>query len=118
MKTTRTRFIICLALMLTLTLMNFQLIKTSMNITVRDELGNTVPGASVQLFETEEDYTKEENVAAQGVTDAKGYVRIKELKTISYFVIVRKGDKDNSGGGEQTGKLEENKMNKVTIIIQ
>jgi hypothetical protein len=97
---------------------SFQLIKTSLNVTVRDEVGNTVEGATVQLFEKQEDYEKEVNVAATGVTDKKGYVKIKELKAISYFVIVRKDDKDNSGGGEQTGKLDAKKMNKVTIIIQ
>jgi hypothetical protein len=97
---------------------SFLLIKTTLNITVRDEVGNIVEGASVQLFETEEDYTKEENVAAQGVTDSKGFLKLKELKPISYYVIVRKDDKDNAGGGEQTGKLEGNRINKVTIIIQ
>ena len=96
----------------------FQLIKTTLHVTVRDEVGNTVEGASVQLFEREDDYTKEENVAAQGVTDEKGILKLKELKAASYFVIVRKDDKDNSGGGEQTGKLEAKKINKVTIIIQ
>lgn len=97
---------------------SFQIIKTSLNVTVRDELGNTVPGATIQLFEKEEDYTKEENVVAEGVTDAKGFFRFKELKPQAYFIIVRKDDKDNSGGGEQTGKLEEKKINKVTIVIQ
>ena len=96
----------------------FQLIKTSLNVTVRDELGNTVEGATVQLFENEADYTAEKNVVAQGVTDKKGYLKMKELKSIAYYVIVRKDDKDNTGGGEQTGKLEEKKMNKVTIVIQ
>lgn len=110
------RFLIGCAVILLV--MSFQIIKTTLSVTVRDELGNTVEGASVQLFETEEDYTKEENVAAQGVTNAKGVLKLKELKATSYFVIVRKEDKDNSGGGEQTGKLEENKINKVTIIIQ
>ena len=95
-----------------------QIIKTSLNVTVRDEVGNTVEGATVMLFEKEEDYQKETNVAAQGVTDNKGYLKLKELKSIQYYVIVRKGDKDNSGGGEQTGKLEAKKMNKVTIVIQ
>jgi hypothetical protein len=96
----------------------FQLIKTSLNVTVRDETGNTVEGAKVQLFEKEEDYTAEKNVAAEGVTDKKGYLKLKELKSIPYYVIVRKDDKDNAGGGEQTGKLEAKKINKVTIIIQ
>ncbi|HYG03779.1 MAG TPA: carboxypeptidase-like regulatory domain-containing protein [Chryseosolibacter sp.] len=97
---------------------SFQIIKTSLNVTVRDELGNTVEGATVMLFEKEEDYTNETNIAAQGVTDKKGYVKIKELKSMPYYVIVRKDDKDNSGGGEKTEKLEAKKMNKVTIIIQ
>ncbi|HEX6891085.1 MAG TPA: carboxypeptidase-like regulatory domain-containing protein [Chryseolinea sp.] len=96
----------------------FQIVKTSLGVTVRDEVGNIVVGATVQLFEKEEDYTAEKNVAVEGVTDDKGYIRFKELKAISYFVIVRKDDKDNSGGGERTGKLEEKKINKVTIVIQ
>ncbi|HEX6223234.1 MAG TPA: carboxypeptidase regulatory-like domain-containing protein [Chryseolinea sp.] len=96
----------------------YQIIKTTLNLTVRDEVGNTVEGATVQLFEKEEDYTAEKNVAAEGVTDAKGVLKVKDLKSMSYFVIVRKDDKDNSGGGERTGKLEEKRINKVTIVIQ
>ena len=96
----------------------FQIIKTTLTVTVRDELGNTVEGAKIQLFENEADYTAEKNVAAEGVTDKKGILKLKELKAIPYYVIVRKDDKDNSGGGEQTGKLEANKINKVTIVIQ
>lgn len=99
-------------------LSGFQLIKTTLNVTVRDELGNTVEGATVQLFETEEDYKEETNVAAEGQTDKKGYVKFKDLKDIAYFVIVRKDDKDNTGGGEKTGKLEAKRINKVTIVIQ
>ena len=96
----------------------FQLIKTTLHLTVRDEVGNTVEGATVQLFETEEDYNAEQNVLAEGTTDAKGILKLKELKAMSYFIIVRKDDKDNSGGGERTGKLEEKRINKVTIVIQ
>ena len=97
---------------------SFQIIKTSLNVTVRDETGNTVEGAAVQLFEKEEDYNTEKNVAAQGTSDKKGYVKLKDLKSISYYVLVRKDDKDNSGGGEKTEKLEAKKINKVTIVIQ
>jgi len=96
----------------------FQIIKTSLNVTVRDETGNTVGGASVQLFEKEEDYKAETNIVAQGITDDKGFLKLRELKPVSYFVIVRKDDKDNSDGGERTARLEEKRMNKVTIIIQ
>ena len=99
-------------------LMSFQLIKTQLSVTIRNELGNTEEGVTVQLFEKEADYKEEKNVAAEGVTDKKGIVKFKDLKAISYYVIARKDDKDNSGGGEQTGKLEENRINKVNIIIQ
>jgi hypothetical protein len=97
---------------------SFQIIKTTLSLTVRDEVGNTVDGATVQLFEKEEDYIAEKNVAVEGTTDAKGILKLKDLKAMSYFVIVRKDDKDNSGGGERTGKLEEKRINKVTIVIQ
>ena len=96
----------------------FQLIKTSLTVTVRDELGNIVEGGTVQLFENEEDYLAEKNIVAEGVTDKKGVLRLKELKDIPYYIIVRKDDKDNAGGGERVEKLEEKKINKVTIIIQ
>jgi hypothetical protein len=97
--------------------MSFTLIKTQLTLTVRNELGNTEDNVKVQLFETEDDYQKETNAAAEGMTDEKGIVKFKELKPINYYIIARKGDKDNSGGGEQV-KLEVNKINKATIVIQ
>jgi hypothetical protein len=99
-------------------LASFQLIKTQLTITVRNELGNIEEGVKVQLFETEEDYKAEKNAAAEGFTDKKGNVKFKELKAIPYFVIARKDDKDNSGGGEQISKLEPNRINKSTLVIQ
>lgn len=95
-----------------------QILNTSLTITVRDEVGNTVSGAEVKLFKNEQDYLKEEHVVMEGTSDAKGLVKLKKLEAISYYVIVRKEDKDNSGGGEIIGKLEEGKFNKVTIVIQ
>jgi len=99
-------------------LSGFQLIKTNLNITVRDELGNIVEGASVQLFENEDDYLKEQNIVTQATTDKYGMVKFKDLKAIAYYVIARKDDKDNSGGGERTAELEAKRINKVTVVIQ
>lgn len=96
----------------------FQLIKTQISITIRNDLGNIEEGATVKLYATEEDYKTEKNPVAEGTTDAKGVVKFKELKAISYFVLAQKDDKDNFGGGEQTGKLDANRINKVTIVIQ
>ena len=111
-------FLATLLVVTSLPLTEAQIIKTSLTLTVRDELGNTVEGASVALYETEANYTAEKNPVVTGATDKKGVVKFKDLEAISYYVIVRKGDKDNMGGGEQIGKLEANKINKATIIIQ
>lgn len=99
-------------------MLQFQIIKTQMNVTIRNELGNTEDGVTVQLYENEEDYKTEKNVVAESVTDEKGVAKFKELKAISYFVLAKKGDKNNFGGGEQTGKLEAKRINKVTIVIE
>lgn len=107
-----------LAITFLIALASFQLIRTQLAVTIRDELGNTVEGAKVTLFEKEDDYNKEQNPLMDGVTDAKGVVKFRELKAVSYFVLAKKDDKDNTGGGEQTGKLEANRINKVTIVIQ
>lgn len=106
------------AFALVITLFSFQIIKTQLTVTVRNELGNTEEGVKVQLFEKEEDYKKETNIAAEAITDKKGNAKFKDLKAISYYVIARKDDKDNAGGGEVTGRLEANRINKTTIVIQ
>ena len=117
MKTSKS-ILLASSLVLVVLLSAFQLIKTQISITVRNELGNIEKGATVQLYEKEDDYKAEKNAVAEGITDEKGIIKIKELKAISYFVLVRKDDKDNFGGGEQTGKLDANRINKVTIVIQ
>ena len=99
-------------------LLSFQIIKTQMQITVRNELGNTEEGTTVQLFETEADYQAEKNVVQTATTDKKGVAKFKDLKAISYYVLAKKGDKNNFGGGEQTGALQEGRINKVTIVIE
>lgn len=92
-------------------------LKTSVTLTVRDEVGNVVEGASVRFFSNKEDYEKELKPIATATTDAKGVAKFKEINNLNIFILVRKGDKDNSGGGEQT-KLEKGKINKVTVVIQ
>ncbi len=94
-----------------------QLFNTSLTITVRNELGNTVEGVAVKLFEKVEDYNKEVNAIAEGITDAKGVVKFNKLKPEAVFILGRKGEIDNAGGGEKT-VLEKGRFNKVTIVIQ
>ena len=108
-----------LLLSVTIAAGNYQVFKTSIKITVIDELGNIVEGASVQIYGSEEDYRNESNpVTDVAVTDKKGQVKFKELESKVYFVNVSKGDKNNIGAGVQTAKLEDGKLNKVNIVIE
>ncbi len=96
-----------------------QVFNTSIRITVLNELGNPVENASVRLFVSEEDYRNETNPATEiYYTDEKGQVKIKDLEARVYYVNAEKGDKNNIGAGVMTDKLEEKKLNKVTIIIE
>jgi len=95
-----------------------QILNTSLTLTVRDELGNTVEGATVQIFDNEADYLAEQNILMEDVTDKKGVVKFKKLDGKAYYVLARKGDINNAGGGELIGELEEGKFNKATVIIQ
>jgi hypothetical protein len=96
-----------------------QFLKTSLEITVRDNLGNVVEGAEVQIFSNKEDYQNEEN-PVQGIkySDEKGRAKFTDLETQEYYVNVKKGDMNNYGAGIKTDLLAEKRNNKVTIIIE
>jgi hypothetical protein len=98
-------------------LTSFQLFKTSLRITVRNELGNLESGATVAVYKTKEDYEKNTNPVALDKTDAKGIVTYEGMEAIVYYVTAEKEDRNNFGAGEKTEALTPNKMNKMTIII-
>lgn len=93
------------------------ILKTSLNVTVRDETGNLVPGANIKLYSNRENWEKETGHFAEGVTDEKGIFKFKEVTQLNIYLLVRKDDRDNTNGGEQT-KLEDGKINKITVVIQ
>lgn len=96
-----------------------QILKTSLEITVRDNLGNVVEGAEVKLFNTKEDYQKEQNlIEGAEITDEKGRVKFVNLDAKEYYVNVEKGDMNNYGAGIKTDELAPKRTNRVTIIIE
>lgn len=114
MKKTAAILFICIA---SFSLTSFQLFKTSLRITVRNELGNLESGATVAVYKTKEDYEKNANPVALDKTDAKGIVTYEDMEAIVYYVTAEKGDRNNFGAAEKTEALTPNKMNKMTIII-
>ena len=95
------------------------LLKTSLEITVRDRLGNTVEGVEVILYKTHPDFQSEENPVSEALkTSKKGKVLFKELESIQYYISAVKGDDNNYGDGEMVDTLVEGRRNKVTLIIR
>ena len=98
--------------------MPLQLVKTTLQITVRNGLGNIESGVNIQLYKTKEDFEKLTNPAAGPLqTDKNGKVTFKDLEAVEYFVAAEKGDLNNFGGGEKTETLDANRINKITIVV-
>jgi len=94
-------------------------LKTSLEITIRDRLGNTVEGVKVKLYKTYEDFNNDTNFLQEPLeTNAKGKVLFKNLEPTPYYISAVKGDNNNYGDGEMVDTLIENRKNKVTIIIR
>lgn len=95
-----------------------QILSTKLKITVVDALGNVVQDAKVRIFKNEADYNKEANDLQEfQLTNAKGQVTFKKLEEASYYILVRKGDLDNTNGGSIVDTLKKGKVNKVNIVI-
>ncbi len=97
-----------------------QLIKTQLFVTVIDEIGNIQPGATVVLYETKEDYEKGTNpiYPKKKKADKKGRVRFLGLEKTDYYILSKKGKKDNTLGGEKVKGLHKGKMNRVNVVIE
>ncbi|MEP5614405.1 MAG: carboxypeptidase regulatory-like domain-containing protein [Cyclobacteriaceae bacterium] len=95
-----------------------QLLPTKLRVTVVDGLGNFVEGATVSIYENEQDYRGSTNAVGIGNTDKKGRVMFKDLKLIGYYIEAKKGDQNNNGEGVLTGELAEGKINKVNTVIE
>lgn len=94
-------------------------LKTSLEITIRDRLGNIVEGVKVKLYNTYDDFNNDTNFIQEPLqTNAKGKVHFKNLEVKPYYVSAVKGDNNNYGDGEMVDKLIKNRKNKVTIIIR
>lgn len=93
------------------------ILPTKLRITIIDGLGNFVEGATVSIYENEEDYRDSKNAVASDTSDAKGRVQFKDLKAIPYFVDAKKEDLNNNAAGVKTSPLEEGKLNKINTII-
>lgn len=112
-------FSICSFFLMSFAASDSELFRTSLRITVLNELGNIEEGVTVQLYKTQEDYKEETNpVGEPVVTDKKGRATFKDLEPTIYFVSAVKGKMNNHGAGIKTDTLESGKLNKVNLVIE
>lgn len=100
------------------TISSDQILKTKLQVTVIDHLGNYVEDATVTIYSSAEDYKNNSNKLVIGQTDKKGRFQFKGLEAKAYFLDVRKDNLKNDGEGVQTGSLSEKKINKVIVVIK
>ncbi|MGB3618090.1 MAG: carboxypeptidase-like regulatory domain-containing protein [Catalinimonas sp.] len=92
-------------------------LKTSLRVTVLDELGNPAEGAEVRLYASQADYDSSQNVIATVRTDDRGRAKFSDLEPKVYFIEVEHGDRNNYGLGTKTEPLEEKRLNKVSVVV-
>ncbi|MFC2126342.1 carboxypeptidase regulatory-like domain-containing protein, partial [Bacteroidota bacterium] len=98
---------------------NQGILKTSLEITIRNRLGNIVQGCEVQLFGDRANYENGTNpISEPQTTDKKGKVLFKELEPLPYFIRAEKGKLNNFGEGEMVDTLISGRRNKVNLIIR
>lgn len=96
-----------------------QVLNTSLRLTVIDELGNPVEGATVTLYNNQEDYRQEQNAATETQTsDKKGRVKFGKLEPKVYYILAEKDGMSNAGAGVETGELQSGRINKSTVIVE
>jgi len=92
---------------------------TSLELTLKDELGNVVSGASVKLYSSQTDWSNGTNqVGATQTSNASGIVTFSSLSNIKYYWFVEKDCKNNVNGGVTSASaLTANVINPFNIIL-
>ena len=91
---------------------------TSLEITVTDDFGNIVRGATVELYATENDFYAATNVIETNLTDANGIITFRNLSSDKYYWFVSKDCKNNMNGGfGVTSAIPPNMVSVISTVI-
>lgn len=92
---------------------------TSLELTLKDDLGNTITGASVKLYSSQTNWSNGTNqVGTTQFSDASGKVKFSDLSSIKYYWLAEKDCKNNVNGGViTTSALTANVNNTVNVIL-
>lgn len=92
---------------------------TSLELTLKDDLGNIVTGASVKLYSSQTDWSNGTNqVGITQFSDASGKVKFSDLSSIKYYWLAEKDCKNNANGRvTSTSALTANINNTINVIL-
>ena len=92
---------------------------TALQITIKDNLGNPVTGATVKLYSSTNDWTNETNqLLTTQTSNANGVVTFSPLSSILYYWKVTSGCQNNFFGSNTTANaLTANVTNTVTTVL-
>ena len=92
---------------------------TSLELNLKDALGNPVSGASVELYSSLIDWNNSTNqVGSTQISSASGKVSFTNLQSINYYFHAEKGCTDNVNGATNTASpLTANIINVSTIVL-
>ena len=96
-----------------------QPLPTSLEITLKDNLGNNVSGAAVKLYSSESDWINGTNqVGVTQFSDGSGKVKFTNLSNIKYYWFVEKDCQNNVNGSiTSTSALTANINNLANVIL-
>jgi len=94
-------------------------IPTSLELSLKDNLGNNVSGASVKLYSSESDLENGTNqIGSTQTSDASGKVKFNELSNIKYYWLAEKDCQNNVNGAvTTTSVLTANTVNSLNVIL-
>lgn len=91
---------------------------TSLEITLRDELGNVIPSAIVKLYASESDYRSGTNSLSIKYSNSSGIVTFDNLTSMKYYFSADKDCLSNIFGGNATSSsLVLNQKNNVVCVL-
>lgn len=91
---------------------------TSLEITLRDDLGNLIQGATVKLYPSETDYKNQTNSLSVKTSNASGVVTFDNLTSIKYYFSADKDCLSNAFGGVATASsLVLNQKNNSVCVL-
>lgn len=92
---------------------------TSLELTLKDNLGNSVSGASVKLYASQTDWNNGSNqVGTTQFSDATGKVKFNDLSNIKYYWFAEKDCQNNVNGAvTTTSALTVNLNNTLNVVL-